>query len=202
MHVFLHYDPTGWSRSVQVYVEFNPAHLQFFDEYPFLVGIRWIGHAFAHIDLTHLLVNCGFLLAFGTPVARQIPAYSFLLLYALGAVGGAAFSLITYAGQDAILLGASGAVSALTGALSRMVFLRRGAEFIPYPFSDRKFGLIFIGVFFAANLLFFIVPGPGGLSVSGESHIGGFLTGFVLSLILPWHRRGQRHAGEDGRYSQ
>lgn len=189
MHLFLYFGPGNWVRQVELYLTFNPAHVQFFDEYPVEIATRWVGHALVHFGWLHLFVNCAFLLAFGTPIARQVPAYSFILLYALGAVGGAAFSLFSLGGEDVYLVGASGAVSALAGALSRMVFLRRGAEVIPFPFSDRRSGTIFVLSFFVVNLLFFVMPGPGGVSVSGESHIGGFLAGFILSIILPWHRR-------------
>ena len=144
------------------------------------------------------MVNCAFLLAFGTPIARQIPAYSFLLLYALGAVGGAAAVTLIYPDHNIYLIGASGGVSALVGALSRMVFLRRRGEFVPPPFNNRRAGTIFILVFFGVNLLFEFLPGPGGASVSGEAHIGGFIAGVILSLILPWRRAESiRHTGHD-----
>lgn len=192
MHLFIEFAPKGLSGPVMVYLVFNPADLIHFAQYPVIVGSRWVGHALVHGGWMHLLVNCGFLLAFGTPIARQVPTGTFLALYALGAAGGALTFTVFYAGQELYLVGASGAVSALVGALSRMVFLRRGNESIPHPFNNRKAGTIFICVFIGINLVIGFLPGPGGASVSGESHLGGFVTGFILSMLLPWHARGRR----------
>ncbi len=186
--LFVQFGPAPWVHELLQYLVFNPADLAYFDAYPITIGIRWIGYALMHGGWMHVLINCAFLLAFGTPIARQVPVGTFLALYALGAVGGALAVMLIYEGQELYLVGASGAVSALVGALSRMVFLRRGREFVPHPFSDRRSGTIFIAAFFGINLIFSFLPGPGGMSVSGESHIGGFVTGFLMSLVLPWHK--------------
>ncbi|NMM46378.1 rhomboid family intramembrane serine protease [Rhodospirillaceae bacterium KN72] len=196
MHVFRLVAPEAWVDPVLTYLVFNPGDLHFFGDYPVEISARWVGYALVHGSWLHLMVNCAFLLAFGTPIARQIPKLSFLALYALGAAGGALAVLIVYPGADLYLIGASGGVSALVGALSRMVFLRRGQEYVPPPFNNRRAGVIFILVFFGVNLLFEFLPGPGGLTVSGESHLGGFVAGFLLSLLLPWrHRQRDPHHG-------
>lgn len=196
--LFVQFGPASWVDTLLRYLVFNPAQLAYFDDYPVTISVRWVGYALVHGGWMHVLVNCAFLLAFGTPIARQVPIGSFLALYALGAIGGALAVLMIYGGQDLYLVGASGAVSALVGALSRMVYLRRGRESVPHPFSDRRAGTIFIAAFFGINLLLSFLPGPGGTMVSGESHIGGFATGFLMSLILPWHKsNSRRHAAND-----
>lgn len=196
--LFVQIGPASWIDAILRYLVFNPADLVFFDEYPFTIGIRWVGYALMHGGWMHVLVNSAFLLAFGTPIARQVPVGTFLALYALGAIGGALAVLMIYGGQDIYLVGASGAVSALVGALSRMVYLRRGNETVPHPFNNRRAGTIFIAAFFGINLVLSFLPGPGGMSVSGESHIGGFVTGFLMSLILPWHKStNRRQAAND-----
>ena len=191
-HLFLTFAPRSLSGPAAVYLAFNPADLSFFADHPLIVGSRWFGYALMHDGGLHLIVNCGFLLAFGTPIARQVPVPSFLALYALGAAGGALAVALVHREQELYLMGASGAVSALVGALSRMVLLRRGREMIPYPFSNRRAGTTFILVFVGINLVIGYLPGPGGASVSGESHLGGFITGFLLSMLLPWKARGRR----------
>lgn len=184
--------PVEWLNEIYYYLVFVPSDVLHFSQDPVAVSSRWVGHALVHGGWLHLIANCGFLLAFGTPLARQIPTVSFLLLLLLGAAAGAWSYLLIYGYPEIFLIGASGSVSALVGALSRMVYLRRGNEIVPRPFNNQRSGTIFILVFIGINLLFFILPGPGGVSVSGESHIGGFLAGFILSLLLPWHARGRK----------
>lgn len=171
------------------YLVFNPANLALFDQYPLEIGFSWVGYGLVHAGWLHLVVNCAFLLAFGSPLARQIPTLSFVALYILGIVGGAVAVVVLHSGVDLFLVGASGGVSALVGALSRMVFLRRGSELVPPPFNNRRAGMIFVGIFILFNLISNILPGPEGASISGESHIGGFIAGFILSLLLPWRAR-------------
>lgn len=190
MHLVLLLGPDSLARALLPRLVFNTEALPFVWQAPLTVGGQLVGHAFVHGGWLHLLVNCAFLLAFGTPLARQIPTFSFLALYLLSAVGGAlAVTLIYGTDQTLLLVGASGAVAGLVGALSRMVFLRRGAEVIPHPFSNRRGGMIFIAIFVGVNLVIGFLPGPGGQSISGESHLGGFVTGFILSVLLPWGRR-------------
>lgn len=188
-HILFEVMPASWTNAVMTYLIFNPGHLHYFDYSPIVIGARWFGHTMVHFGWTHLLVNAAFLIAFGTPIARQIPAYSFVLLFFLGAAGGMIAVTLVYGNQEIGVFGASAAVSAMVGALARMVYIRRGAELVPPPFNDTKNGTIFVGVFFAINIAMFFLPGPGGATVSGEAHIGGFVAGFLLSLILPWARR-------------
>lgn len=188
VHALVHLLPSSWTAPAQVYLYFNPSHLAAFETYPFLISARWVGHAFMHHDWMHLLVNCGFLLAFGTPVARQVPVSTFLILFAAGAAAGAGLTTMVFGEVNFNLIGASGAVSALLGALARMMVLRRRGEILPRPFDSARNGLIFIAVIIGINLLIGFIPGPDGTRISGESHIGGFLAGFVLSLILPWRK--------------
>lgn len=191
-HILRMVAPVETLNELYYYLVFIPSDVQHFDYDPVAVTSRWVGHALVHGGWLHLIANCGFLLAFGTPLARQIPTGSFLLLMILGAAAGAWSYILIYGYVEIFLLGASGSVSALVGALSRMVFLRRGNEIVPRPFNNQRSGMIFVLVFIGFNLLFFVLPGPGGTSVSGESHLGGFIAGFLLSLILPWHARGRR----------
>ncbi|MDF1750721.1 MAG: rhomboid family intramembrane serine protease [Alphaproteobacteria bacterium] len=195
--LFQMFAPDRWANTLLFYTVFNPADLKYFAQDPVVISIRWIGYGLIHGGWMHICVNMAFLLAFGTPLARQIPTLSFIALYLLGTAGGALAVMLIYGNTELYLVGASGGVSALVGALSRMVFLRRGQEVVPHPFSNRRAGMIFVGIFFAMNLLYYVLPGPGGATVSGEAHIGGFISGFILSLILPWRARGKGRPAND-----
>src|SRR5690606_771747 len=81
--------------------------------------------AFLHADWTHLILNSAWLAVFGTPVARRYGAGRVLAVFLLGAAAGALLMLASMwagAAQFTVLIGASGGVSALTGAATRFVF--------------------------------------------------------------------------------
>src|SRR5690554_2681426 len=89
--------------------------------------LLWTGftHAFLHVDYTHLAVNTAWLAVFGTPIARRYGVTGTLVVFLLGALAGAlvqTVALMFSLNQFAILLGASGGVSALTGAAMRFIF--------------------------------------------------------------------------------
>jgi membrane associated rhomboid family serine protease len=79
-------------------------------------------HQFVHGDLTHLLINSAWLLAFGTPVARRTDTLRFLAFFLLAGVSGALFYLALNPGAFTMVVGASGAISGLMGAAFRFLF--------------------------------------------------------------------------------
>jgi membrane associated rhomboid family serine protease len=156
----------------------------------------FVSHLFVHADAAHLLINGAWLLAFGTIVARRVGALRFLSLLAVtGAAGAAAFWALN-PGLAQPVVGASGAISGLTGAVVRFFFsainagngsvLRENPAAIPRAsltevFSDRR-ALIMIASLIGMNLLFGLGLGKL-LAVGGiawEAHIGGFLAGLLL----------------------
>jgi membrane associated rhomboid family serine protease len=148
---------------------------------PVLVLFTPLTHALLHADFIHLTVNSAFLLAFGTEIDRRIGGPRMLLLSVLGAIGGALAVLLTFVvvGQPTIVIGASGAVSALLGALVR-------------PMRERRMTVIV--VFVAINVVLGFTGFPSTHGVQGiawDAHIGGFFTGF---LLYPLFRRGPRLA--------
>jgi membrane associated rhomboid family serine protease len=156
----------------------------------------FVTHAFVHADAAHLLINSAWLLAFGSIVARRVGAGRFLALLAFtGAAGAAAF----WAGNPGLavpVVGASGAVSGLTGAVMRFLFkaigtgnghlLSENPAAIPRAklgevFRDRR-ALMMLGVLVATNLLLGLGLGtlitPGG--IAWEAHLGGLAAGLFL----------------------
>ncbi len=167
-----------------------------------------LSYAFLHGDWTHLIFNCVWLAAFGSPVARRFGPARFLLLGVVGAVAGAFFYLMFHIVELAPLIGASAAISAYMGAAARFVF-QPGAFFfsgegpetpllntpplasLPQMLANRQ-TLAFVGFWFAANLLFGV--GGQGLGFSSapiawEAHIGGFLVGLLLAPLFDQRRK-------------
>jgi membrane associated rhomboid family serine protease len=154
----------------------------------------FVTHTLLHHDLAHLFVNGGFLLAFGAMVARRIGALRFLALYLLSAIAGALLYLLINGNSDAVVLGASGAISGLLGAAFRFFFRSLEARHFGVSAEDASFVprmtltemvteprvrtviIVWLIVNFVVAL---VMPIAGGGGIAWEAHLGGFLFGLL-----------------------
>lgn len=154
----------------------------------------FITHMFVHGDLTHLIFNSAWMLAFGGAIALRMGAGRFLGLAGLCGVVGAVLFLIINPGLAVPVVGASGAVSGLMGAAMRFLFsamdmggvwmLREAPKMVPAmslatALRDKRIiavTLIWLGLNFLALFGFGGVEAPGG--IAWEAHVGGYLAGF------------------------
>ncbi|HXF54353.1 MAG TPA: rhomboid family intramembrane serine protease [Hyphomicrobiaceae bacterium] len=152
-------------------------------------------HMLLHGDLTHLLVNGAWLLAVGSPLARRIGTLRLLGLGLLSGFAGALTFLAVNPDLAAPVVGASGAISGLMGALFRLLFaagsgrdrhlLREEPWNAPRlglraTFADRR-ALAAVMVWIVLNLVFAfwlrgLLTDDG---IAWEAHIGGFLAGLL-----------------------
>jgi membrane associated rhomboid family serine protease len=168
-------------------------------------------YAFLHGSWSHVLLNTVWLVAFGPPVARRSGAVGFLLLMAVTAIVAALAQWAIGPMEVAPLIGASGAVSGLMGAVTRFMFqpgaplgsrsdgFRTEVETIPLAPLSRVLtdgrALTFLGIWMATNLVFGAFAPTLGLSdmpVAWVAHVGGFVAGLVL---FPLFDRTARPAG-------
>ena len=165
-----------------------------------------VTYAFLHANWMHLIVNLVWLLAFGTPVARRFGPARFWAFVLVTAAAGAGAHYITHADALVPLIGASAAVSGTMAAAVRFAFGpggalsgqrgmfadHRPADSLIENFRDGRV-LIFVGAWFALNLLFALgvsMPGADGAEIAWQAHVGGFLAGLLLfSLFDPVPRR-------------
>lgn len=156
---------------------------------------RWetlVTALFLHGGWMHALLNAGFALAFGAPVAR---------FFGLNAAGVASFfafylacgalSSLAYAGihphQATPLVGASGAVSGLMGAASRLIAGRgRMGPIWSRPVLGMGAAWIIINLMVA---LIGFAPGAGDATVAWEAHLAGFAAGVLTLDIFAWAAR-------------
>ncbi|CAN7340743.1 rhomboid family intramembrane serine protease [Neorhizobium sp. LjRoot104] len=162
-----------------------------------------VTYSLLHGGVEHILFNALWLMAFGAPVVRRIGTLRYVIFWILSAVAAAFFHAALNWGNETLLIGASGVVSALMGAACRFAFPeRRGYDRTHghlYPrqsilgsFRNRTV-VIFTAMWFAGNLLiafgvtlFGADMGP----IAWDAHIGGFLFGFLLfGLFDPLPRR-------------
>jgi len=138
---------------------------------------------FLHGGWAHVLMNAVAALAFGTPVARLFglklggaAAFFgfFFLCGALSSIG----DVLAHPVSLAPVVGASGAVSGLRGAASRLID-RRG--WLGPLISPTTIGM---GIAWTAvNLIVGFVPvmpGLNGAGVAWEAHVAGYFAGFLL----------------------
>lgn len=159
----------------------------------------FVTHALLHVDFSHLLINCGWLLAFGSIVARRIDVWRYLLLCMVSAIAGAGLFLAMNWGMRNAMVGVSGAVAGLMGAAVRFIFRDDGRSYgaacrrptrcmtIRELMADRRARLM-IGSWLGLNLLFGLVLGQlfTADGIAWEAHLGGFLAGL---LLFPWFDR-------------
>jgi membrane associated rhomboid family serine protease len=180
---------------------------QFFLTYapPNQVWMTPLSYAFLHGDKTHLIFNCVWLAAFGSPVARRFGSVNFLLLGVAGAVAGAGVYLALHLTEATPMVGASAAISAYMGAAARFVFqpggfARPDSDAPPEPpplasframLANRQ-ALAFVVFWFVSNLLVGLGAQSFGVSqapIAWEAHIGGFLAGVLLAPLFDQRRK-------------
>lgn len=156
---------------------------------PIATVLSPIGYTFLHSDWTHLLVNMGMFLAFGSAIARRLDTAHFLFLYFLGALGGVAVSTLFDPQSLAPMVGASAAISAMVGAISVLSFVPRLGESPPRPFHHKQTAVTFIVIWFVMNFVIGVLPGVlFGVAgrIAWEAHIGGFIAGAIsIRFLLP-----------------
>jgi membrane associated rhomboid family serine protease len=162
-------------------------------------------HALLHANWPHVLINSAWLAIFGTPVARRYGTMRFFLVFALcSAIGAFSFALF-HPQSQAILVGASGGISGLTGLAVRFIFqpviMAIDPESdLPVPVGRKlaTIGEVFANprargltlVWLALNALTPILPLLGGMDaeIAWQAHIGGFLGGFFVAPLLEQRR--------------
>lgn len=153
-----------------------------------------VTHMFVHGDLSHLVINAAWLLAFGSAVASRLGTARFLLFALLSGLSGALTFILLHAG-DSSMIGASGALAGLMGGAFRFLFsafddggadafrgdqrlIRRMS--LGELFRDRRAQLA-IGFWVVLNFVTALIA-PWITSAGGiawEAHLGGFLFGLL-----------------------
>jgi membrane associated rhomboid family serine protease len=175
----------GPGITVEIELGFRPVYLQTGqDLYTIFTSM------FVHASIYHIFANMLFLFLFGWPLEERIGKYKVLIIYlAAGVIGLMLQSAIMW-GSYAIIIGASGAISGLVGAL-----------FILYPREKLTLPLFIIILpnvpVWAATLAFFasqlpFVLGAGASGVAYAAHLGGFLSGMALGLLLGKAQRAKK----------
>lgn len=153
-----------------------------------LDGWQWrglIGHMWLHADPVHLAGNMLFLWVFGNAVCAKVGNLAYLPVYLILGLGAAVGHLLTVGGSA---VGASGAINGVVGmflvffwqnemdcAFFMLIFLRP----IYKTFSISSYWMIGLWLIFD---IFGALRGGG--QIAYFAHLGGFVTGAILAVVL------------------
>jgi membrane associated rhomboid family serine protease len=147
-----------------------------------------------HAGWVHLGGNMLYLWIFGDNVEDRFGSAKFVIFYLLCGLGATFAQLAFSLGSNVPNLGASGAIAGVLGAYILMfpqgrVRVLQGQQVIQVP------ALIVIGLWIVLQLF----SGIGSISQSADSggvaymaHVGGFISGFVLTYLLGGNNASRR----------
>ena len=166
---------------------------------------RWSGdivlalvtHMFLHVSLLHLAGNMIYLWIFGNNIEDRLGHVGFIVFYLVGGLAAAAAQVLISPHSNVPMVGASGAISAILGAY---IVLWPGARILSLVFLGFFYQLIEIPPVLVLGLWFLIqlIDGIASLGVAAAeggvaffAHIGGFVAGIVIGLLLRARTGGQ-----------
>lgn len=156
-----------------------------FPDNPVPSALTFLTYMFVHGSWMHLLTNMLFLWVFADNVEDAFGHIAFAVFYLIcGAIAAGAHVLMA-PNSDAPLIGASGAVSGVLGAYLLLYPRARVLMLVLIPIPIRISALWVLGFWFALQIYsLWKASGNGAVEVAWWAHIGGFLAGMLLTLIL------------------
>jgi membrane associated rhomboid family serine protease len=157
--------------------------------YPLQPATMFLTYGFLHAGLVHLIVNMITLVSLGRPVLARVGTARAALLYGGALIGGAAgFALLADTYRP--MVGASGALFGLAGAI------------LAWEYSDRaalreKLWPVVRAVLFLAALNAVLYVAMHGL-LAWQTHLGGFVAGWALGLLIDTGRDPDNPVSRDG----
>jgi membrane associated rhomboid family serine protease len=157
-----------------------------------------VSSLFLHNGWLHVIGNMWFLWIFGDNVEDRVGHVKYFLFYLICGVGACLLHVYFYPYSRVPLVGASGAISGVLGAyllsfptarvytLFIIVIFIRFVEIPAFVFLIFWFGLQFLS---GASELAFHAHGQDVGGVAHWAHIGGFVLGLVMILLIPKNPR-------------
>jgi len=146
---------------------------------------------FFHGGLMHIGGNMLYLWIFGNNIEDHLGHVRYLLFYVVGGLAALATHVLLDASSTVPVVGASGAVAAVMGAY--LVWFPnapvRTVVFFGFPILATITAKWLLGVWFV--LQFFTSPNAG---VAWAAHVGGFVFGAAVGLVVRTSRAAQRAA--------
>lgn len=155
--------------------------------YPGQPWLMFVTYGFLHAGLLHLTLNMLTLVSLAVPVADRVGGKSLVLIYCASILGGGfGFALLSDSFRP--MVGASGALFGLAGALLAWEYVDR------YTLQERLWpvarAILFLALLNIA--LYYVMDG-----LAWEAHLGGFVMGWIIALLVdPRGRAGSQDKPE------
>ena len=144
--------------------------------------LRLFTSMFIHAGIAHIAFNLFALAYMGGFAERSIGKPKFIALYIIAGLGGALFHGIIASyllgNGDSVLIGASGAISGILGISAALGDIR---------------GYYWLAI----QVLYVFIGSVTSLSIAFAAHVGGFITGLVLTKLLIELERRKRNPYRD-----
>lgn len=143
--------------------------------YPGQTEAMFLTYAFLHGGIGHLALNMITLWSLGLATLERVGPWRFLIIYLGSATGGAAvFGLLAQSGLP--MVGASGALFGLAGAILAWMWEDQPSLRAAIRLAGRA-----VLILLALNIVLHVVLQG---QLAWQTHLGGFLTGWVLGVAL------------------
>lgn len=153
-----------------------------------------ISYQFLHGGWAHLIFNMLFLWVFGDNIEDALGHMRFIAFFLICGIAGGLAHAVVEPQSIQPTIGASGAVSGILGGYV-MLYPRSRLLVLVFRFIPLRLpAVLVIGAFLAQNLFWGLTGSEELQRIAVWSHIGGFVTGAALVIILKrahiplWHR--------------
>ncbi len=179
----------NWKTQREQYENFNNS--TFTAQYSFTPvkhkPITFISHQFLHGSVGHLLGNMLFLFLIGYSVEAALGSFLYLFCYLITGLGAVSFFWLANPQSVIPLVGASGAISGVMGMYAGIFGMRKIRMFywVFFYFNYIKAPALIMLPFWVAYEIFQLLT-ISGSNVAYLAHIGGFVTGGIIALVLTY----------------
>jgi membrane associated rhomboid family serine protease len=154
---------------------------------------------FLHANLLHVAGNMLFLWIFGNNVEDRLGEVKFVIIYFAAGIAGSLLQVFITPNSTIPMLGASGAISGVLAAYVLYFPRARVLTFVVPFFVFTLPAFLFIGYWVALQALnAFLNLGAIGGGVAFFAHVGGFVTGLILAILLRPREYAEPHPGYGG----
>lgn len=151
-------------------------------QYP--LSIQLLTGIFTHYNYMHILINMVVLLLVGLPLEVRIGTRRFIIIYLFTGILSEIIYYLVYFGNESLLLGASGAIFGVMGALFRLYPDDEIPMFLGFIFMPRL--KVKYAVFFYAVIEFLAVFTSYEDNIAHIVHISALLLGIIFSPLLSY----------------
>lgn len=169
--------PEGWQAWIFMNLSLVPARFSGAEAMSIWTPLTPITHMFLHGGWIHLIMNVTMALAFGAGLEKAVGAKRYLWIFFISGLAGAVAQFALDPFSPAGMVGASGAISGLFGAI--LIVMQRAGALGP-GVSIKPF--IVIWIVLSVVMGFWGAPDSMGgyKNIAWAAHLGGFLAGLLM----------------------